>query len=64
MTEIAKQFGVANELPLFARYNIAPTQSVPVVRVDNGQRILTTMQWGLIPSWAKDTKIGYKMINA
>jgi hypothetical protein len=31
MTEIAKQFGLANELPLFPRYNIAPTQSVPVV---------------------------------
>ncbi len=64
MSVIAKQFGPANELPLRARYNVAPTQSVPVVRIDEGQRRLTTMHWGLIPSWAKDAKIGYSTINA
>jgi len=35
------------------RYNIAPTQTVIVVG-DDGQRYLTRMRWGLIPSWSKD----------
>ena len=48
-----------------ARYNIAPTQSVPVVRrEENGNRELAMMRWGLIPSWAKDAALGAKMINA
>src|SRR5574337_21046 len=45
------------------RYNIAPTQTVIVVG-DDGQRYLTQMRWGLIPSWAKDPAIGNRMINA
>jgi len=43
-------------------YNVAPSQQIPVVLV--GSRILTTFRWGLIPYWANDKKIGYKMINA
>ena len=43
-------------------YNVAPTQQIPVIIP--GSRILTTFRWGLIPFWAKDKKIGYKMINA
>ena len=46
------------------RYNIAPSQTHPVIIVENDLRILRTMKWGLVPSWAKDEKIGYKMINA
>jgi len=47
------------------RYNIAPTQKNPVVLLDEiRERIITDMRWGLIPSWAEDEKIGYKMINA
>jgi len=48
------------------RYNIAPTQSVLAVRqVEQGaKRELVALRWGLIPIWAKDTKIGYSMINA
>ena len=47
------------------RYNIAPTQSVPVVRpAANGGRELAMLRWGLIPSWAKEAAIGNKMINA
>ena len=48
------------------RYNIAPTQSVPVLRWDEGAggRVLTPLYWGLIPSWAKDPSIGNRMINA
>jgi putative SOS response-associated peptidase YedK len=48
------------------RYNIAPTQSAPVVRpaADGTGRELAMLRWGLIPSWAKDASIGNKMINA
>ena len=61
---IAKRFGVARFLEeVGPRYNIAPTQTVIVVN-DDGTRHLTQMQWGLIPSWAKDPAIGNRMINA
>lgn len=47
------------------RYNIAPTQLAPVVRLNTeGQRELALLRWGLIPSWAQDPKIGASMINA
>jgi putative SOS response-associated peptidase YedK len=47
------------------RYNAAPTDMQPVVRLDpQRRRELVMMRWGLIPSWAKDTKIGAKFINA
>ena len=45
------------------RYNIAPFQSVAVVP-NNGENNVEFFQWGLIPSWAKDPKIGNRMINA
>jgi putative SOS response-associated peptidase YedK len=47
------------------RYNVAPTQDVPVVRLNHeGKRAITKMRWGLVPFWAKDLKIGARMINA
>ena len=47
------------------RYNIAPTQTVPVVRVgEDGARQWAWLRWGLVPSWAKDASIGNRMINA
>ena len=48
------------------RYNVAPDQDVPVVRQDAGQplRSISLVRWGLIPSWSKVAKAGYKMINA
>lgn len=49
---------------LHPRYNIAPSQTVPAVRMGEGGRELTLLRWGLVPSWAKDPKTGYKMINA
>ena len=45
------------------RFNIAPTQDVVVVG-DDGQRYMTQMRWGLIPSWAKDPSVGNRIINA
>ena len=46
------------------RYNIPPTAPVPAVRLINGRRQLSLLKWGLIPSWAKDTKIAFSTINA
>ncbi len=45
-------------------YNIAPSQLAPVILNVEGTRVLDLYRWGLIPSWAKDMKIGNKMINA
>jgi putative SOS response-associated peptidase YedK len=46
------------------RYNIAPTQPVPVIRQTPNFRELALMRWGLIPSWATDPGIGLRTINA
>jgi putative SOS response-associated peptidase YedK len=51
---------------LTPRYNIAPSQMVACVRhaPENEHRECVLLKWGLIPSWAKDPSVGYKMINA
>jgi putative SOS response-associated peptidase YedK len=62
---VAQAFGI--EVPKFPpRYNIAPSQPVGVVVQSSGQprRQFRLMQWGLIPSWAKEPSIGSKLINA
>jgi putative SOS response-associated peptidase YedK len=47
------------------RYNIAPTQTIiAVVLGEDGEPQARAMRWGLIPPWAKDAKVAYKMINA
>jgi putative SOS response-associated peptidase YedK len=62
---VARLFGVVNAAPIEPRYNIAPTQFVPVVRCDDaGVRRLAMLYWGLIPFWAKEKSIGARMINA
>lgn len=45
-------------------YNIAPSQQIAAVVSDGNKNRLGKLKWGLIPPWAKDAKIGYKMINA
>jgi putative SOS response-associated peptidase YedK len=57
--------------PGFGRFNVAPTQEVLVVRAspepeeaEQGEREARLMRWGLVPVWAKDLKVGYRMINA
>lgn len=65
--EIIAEFFKLSAVPdIKPRYNIAPTQSVATVTVEakKMQRQFQFMRWGLIPSWAKDMKIGSKMINA
>jgi putative SOS response-associated peptidase YedK len=49
--------------PLPPRYNVAPTQSVPIV-ANRERRVLELARWGLVPSWADDLSIGARMINA
>jgi len=64
--ELAELFAVINEFDWSPRYNIAPTQTVAVVRDnrDGTGRELALLKWGLIPSWAKDPKIASSLINA
>ena len=45
-------------------YNIAPGQNIAGVLKKDGDKSLTTLRWGLIPHWAKEENIGYRMINA
>jgi putative SOS response-associated peptidase YedK len=46
------------------RYNVAPTQPVPIVRIDTGARHFALVRWGLIPSWVKDPRNFTLLINA
>ncbi len=57
---------VSGEEEWSPRFNIAPTQSVPVIRQNSKEpvRELSLVRWGLIPSWAKDPSAAAKMINA
>jgi putative SOS response-associated peptidase YedK len=57
----AEMFGV-DAVPGTPSYNVAPTQSVAVVRPAGDHREAVLMRWGLIPSWAKDAKMA--QINA
>jgi putative SOS response-associated peptidase YedK len=61
---IARVFELGATPQLNPRYNIAPTQDVPVVRAAGGVRGVSMLHWGLIPSWAKDRGIGARLINA
>ena len=62
---IAYTFTVPVTVGIRKRFNIAPTQEAPVVRVArDGGRELASLRWGLVPFWAKDLKVGTRMINA
>lgn len=63
---VQAQFGLSAAPDISPRYNIAPTQPIAAVRVHPHKRAreLTYFQWGLLPSWAKDPKISYRMFNA
>jgi len=62
---ITRYFKVSVALDIQPRYNIAPGQNILVIRQTNAtQRLPVLIRWGLIPSWAKEESVGYKMINA
>jgi putative SOS response-associated peptidase YedK len=53
------------EQPNFpARYNVAPTQPIPIVRLHEGERQFALLRWGLIPTWVKDPRAFSLLINA
>lgn len=63
--QVATLFDLVNVPELKPRYNIAPSQQIGAVRLnDAGQREFAFLKWGLVPSWAEDESIGYKMLNA
>ena len=62
---IALAFGLDYPPDIRPRYNIAPMQQIPIVRIGaNGRRELVQVRWGLVPRFAKDPSIGARMINA
>lgn len=56
-------FGYREQPNFPPRYNIAPTQPVPVVHLDQGERHFTLMRWGFLPGWVKDPKDFPLVIN-
>ena len=62
---VRRTFALADVPSLEPRYNIAPTQPVPAVRMgEEGARAFAVLHWGLVPKWAKERAIGNRMINA
>jgi len=64
---LAALFALKDFVDFDARYNLAPSQEAPVVtrpEEGDGERRVTKMRWGLVPSWSKDSKIAYRTINA
>jgi len=65
LKQIEETFNVEpSEVTLPPSYNVAPTQDVLAVVQRDGKNVLEAMHWGLIPFWAKDAKMGNRMINA
>lgn len=64
--ELTERFGITefSEPRLVPRFNIAPSQEVAVIIQQDGHNVLSSFQWGLIPSWVKDLKKTKPMINA
>ena len=65
LEEVVRRFQIEQKDPVedHPRYNIAPTQEIPVVVSRMGQRQLVPMRWGLIPAWAR-ISFASRMINA
>jgi putative SOS response-associated peptidase YedK len=62
---VVRLFGAEPYADIEPRYNLAPTQPVPVLRRgEDGQRRVGLLRWGLVPFWAKDPGVGNRMINA
>jgi putative SOS response-associated peptidase YedK len=63
---LVRQFALACAEHLEPRYNIAPTQQVPVIRLtrDGGGRELVSLRWGLVPFWSREPSAGGRLINA
>ena len=63
--DIKTRFQIKSDLPFFRpHFNVTPGMMMPVITADGSENKAVLAKWGLIPSWAKDPNIGYKMINA
>lgn len=63
MVELHRRFKVVLDDIYNKNYNCAPTENLPVI-TNKDQEKINYYKWGLVPYWAKEAKIGYKMINA
>jgi putative SOS response-associated peptidase YedK len=62
---LEQMFPLFEGIDITPQYNVAPSQGVLVVRLrEDGKPEAVRLRWGLIPSWADDAKIGYRLINA
>jgi putative SOS response-associated peptidase YedK len=61
---LRRLFGYIDRPNFPPRYNVAPTQPVPVVIIENGARQFRLMRWGFIPSWVRDPRGFALLINA
>ena len=61
---LRRLFGYADQPNLPPRYNVAPTQPIPVVLTERGARRFMLMRWAFLPAWAKDPKKFGLVINA
>ena len=63
--EVAARFSVDGPVPVITpRFNIAPTQEVPIIFNDNGRIRCAMARWGLVPSWKQNAKSGEWLFNA
>jgi putative SOS response-associated peptidase YedK len=62
--ELRQRYPMVDIPELEPRYNVAPTQQVAALRATDSGRALSMLRWGLVPSWATDVSIGYKLLNA
>jgi putative SOS response-associated peptidase YedK len=62
--QIEEAFHLNSGLELKPRYNIAPSQDIPIIRDTETEREMVMARWGLIPGWSKESKSKYSTINA
>jgi putative SOS response-associated peptidase YedK len=61
---IRRLFGYPERPNFPPRYNVAPTQPIPIVRILEGRRSFALMRWGLLPAWVKNPRAFSLLVNA
>ncbi|MGB9493823.1 MAG: SOS response-associated peptidase family protein, partial [Azonexus sp.] len=61
---LALYFLLSAQPEAFSNADVRPTNTAPIIRIDDGQRLALPARWGLIPSWSKDAKIAQHTFNA
>ena len=63
--QLMERYGLSQiDIDFPPRYNIAPSQDNPIIVSDSDRRAIKLARWGLVPSWVKDKKGSYSLINA